>query len=271
MKLKNSILLLVSLVVLCGCATDKNLIEDGTKEKIINSDNANTEHATDSTETSVDKNMDEQLYKTTVSYDAETGIERTTLDTQGHDASIFFEIPIFEETSGSYKAINAYMRGVRDDFFTSETLIRALEHIYDPDKAEQEGRYVYNRRAVVNCDTDKYISISILYEWWMGGAGDYGSDSYTFSKETGELLSLTDIIDMPEDEIKKLIMELLKEKSENSEEKGWIDLDYINGYALEDFEFVIRDREVWINFDKYEAADGAHGGFDIKLIDLENF
>lgn len=273
MKFKIFMPIIITILVLAGCGDGTGLKEDSKTGQTMSaaSSDGNTEIEEKGTDASTDEPEDastELLYRTTVSYDPDTKIERTTLDTQGYNARIYFEIPVFEETSESYKAVNAYMRGLRDDFFTPENdnLTSAWESVISTIHAENE-EYCYFRNAVIKSDTDEYVSISILYEWWVGGVADYGSDSYTFSKETGELLSLTDIVDLPEDEIKNLIMERLKERDAG---ENVLELDRISKYDLDDFEFNIADEAVWIMFDKYEAAYGAYGGFDIKLFDIQD-
>lgn len=211
----------------------------------------------------------ELLYQTSVTFDEEKNIQRTTLDTQGYPLSVYFEIPVINETVSGHEKINTFFLKLRDDFFSSEN--EDLNYAWEIATTAplESGTYCFKCKANINEQTEEYISVGIRYEWWMGGVNDYGSDSYFFSTKTGEQLFLTDIIDYPEDEIKEIIFSALEEKK--AENEDGIMLDLIEDYELDDFEFSILDGKVYILFDKYEAACGAYGGFDIELPVQLNF
>ena len=100
----------------------------------------------------------------------------------------------------------------------------------------------------------------------MGGVLDTGSDSYTFRTDTGELVRLTDLVDESEEELLEIIFAVLEARRiENEYETFAFELDYLQDYTLDDFEFAVYEDSIVINFDKYEAAYGAYGDFDIKL------
>ena len=209
-------------------------------------------------------------YRTTVSYDPETGIRRTTLDPQGYNLSVYFEVPVFEEEGEGYQKINAFFDELERQFFTPENESLSGEYgawyyttIAPTALLAKEYPFFYERWASVQTHTDKLVSVFIGYQWMMGGVGDYGGDSYTFRTDTGELVGLIDLVDETEEERIELIFAALEMRNE---EDGGIEVDRLQDYALDDFQFnVDNDGAVWINFDKYEAAYGAYGGFDIKL------
>lgn len=210
-------------------------------------------------------------YRTTSAYDPETGIRRTTLDPQGYYLSVYFEVPVFEEDGEGYEKINAFFDELERQFFSpeNESLICAWETVTDPDGPEvtEEYPFFYERNAWVNSQTDKLVSVFIGYQWMMGGVLDCGSDSYTFRTDTGELVKLTDLVDGTEEELTGLIFAALEERNGQEEyEVGAIELDYLQDYTLDDFEFdVDEDGTIWINFDRYEAAYGAYGAFSVEL------
>lgn len=210
-------------------------------------------------------------YRTTSAYDPETGIRRTTLDPQGYYLSVYFEVPVFEEDGEGYRKINAFFDELERQFFTpeNESLTHAWETVTDPDGPEvtEEYPFFYERNAWVNSQTDKLVSVFIGYQWMMGGVLDCGSDSYTFRTDTGELVKLTDLVDGTEEELIGLIFAALEERNGQEEyEVGAIELDYLQDYTLDDFEFdVDEDGTIWINFDRYEAAYGAYGAFSVEL------
>lgn len=212
-------------------------------------------------------------YRTTQTYDPETGIRRTTLDPQGYSLSLFFEVPVFEEEGEGYQKINRFFDDLERQFFSAEneSLIYAWEIMTRPEGVHPTGEQVfhYERWASIGAHTDKLVSVFIGYEWFMGGVADYGGDSYTFRIDTGELVKLTDLVDESEEELTEMIFAALEERNDQEEqERGTrsIELDRLREYALDDFDFSVdRDGTVWIDFDKYEAAYGAYGSFDIEL------
>lgn len=205
-------------------------------------------------------------YRTTSAYDPETGIRRTTLDPQGYYLSVYFEVPVFEEDGEGYRKINEFFDELERQFFTRENdwLTNAwgyaVEPIFPPTK---EWPYFYERWASVGAHTGKLVSVFIGYQWMMGGVLDCGGDSYTFRTDTGELVKLTDLVDETEEELIELIFAALE--AQNEEDWG-INVERLQDYALDDFEFNIdEDGTIWINFDRYEAAYGAYGAFSVEL------
>lgn len=197
-----------------------------------------------------------------VSYDPDTGIRCATLETE-LDVSIYFEIPVFSQEGAGFSQINAFFQELSRSFFSpeNETLASALEYASRPDAPYKP--YYYRCNTVTGCQTEHLVSVSIGYDWYMGGVVDYGSDSYTFRTDTGELLRLTDLLEGSEEELKAQILDAVKEQDAGT---GTIDLESLQEYALDDFEFYVDSNgSVWILFDKYEAADGAYGGFAVEL------
>ncbi len=194
-------------------------------------------------------------------YDSERGILRTYLDAP--DLELFYEIPVFEEDSEGYRKINQFFEDKKEVFFSpeNENLITALDMATN-DPAGDAGGYEYGNTAVVRLQTEELVSVSICYEWYMGGVLDYGSDSYTFRTDTGEQLHLTDLVEGTEAELKAEIVSLLQEQDGG---RGSLSLGNLQERPLEEFEFVACPDGVWVFFDKYEIADGAAGSFSVKL------
>lgn len=208
-------------------------------------------------------------YRTTRSYDPETGIRRTTLDPQGYYLSLFFEVPVFEEKGEGYQKINRFFDDLERQFFTpeNEILTAAWSNTVETEMPiTEEQPFFYERNAWINSQTDKLVSVTIDYHWMMGGVHDVGTDSYTFRTDTGELVKLTDLVDESEEEVREIIFAALEER--NSQEEygvGQIELEYLQDYTLNDFEFCVVDDQIVIRFDRYEASYGAYGNFAVTL------
>ncbi|MEY8336488.1 hypothetical protein AALB16_00440 [Lachnospiraceae bacterium 62-35] len=202
-------------------------------------------------------------YQTTESYDIQTGIRRTTLDTQGYDLSVYYEIPIFEESTPGYQEINKFFDALCEGFFSpkNKNLQAVWEYITAPEVSGTP--YYYEWSVRMNDHTDKLVSVSISYNWYMGGVADYGSDSYTFDVNTGKLLCISELSNKTEEELKGMIISAMTEIDQST---GAIEMDRVRQYSLDDFEFYVQDGQIWINFDKYEISDGAAGGFQIMLL-----
>ena len=209
-------------------------------------------------------------YRTSTAYDRSTGIQRTTLDPQGYGLDLWFEVPVFDELGKGYEKINAFFQELTQQFFSPDSvwITDPWEYATDPDgfRPTKEYPFFLRRRAWINSHTDKLVSVSIGYEWMMGGVLDTGSDSYTFRTDTGELVRLTDLVDESEEELLEIIFAVLEARQiENEYEMFALELDYLQDYTLDDYEFAVYEDSIVINFDKYEAAYGAYGDFDIKL------
>lgn len=200
----------------------------------------------------------ELLYNTTATFDPETNIQRTTLDPQGLDLIVYFEIPVFQEEGKGYQKINAFFENLRDDFLTPEN--ESLTYAWMNANDGWLMRYC--------CDTIVYtqgktlISVNIS-GCWTSAALNTWSDSYTFAPQTGELLTLSELIQESEEDA----LEILWTAMENSE---IVDMDDVvikdlKQRTLDEFEFYVADDTVYIAFDRYEAAPGAAGSFDLPL------
>lgn len=201
-------------------------------------------------------------YQTVTELDPETNLQRTTLDSQGYDLEVYFEVPVFPEDTVGGQEINDFFQDLNDAFFTpeNENLQSIWSCITNPNN--NHIPYYYNRKAVVNTQTEDLVSVTIAYDWYAGGVMDYGSDSYTFRAGTGELLRLTDLVDGTEEEIRAMIEAALKEQDAG---ENVINTELAWTRDLNEFEFYVEDGHIYLPFDKYEAAFGAYGGFAIEL------
>jgi len=204
----------------------------------------------------------EPEYRVTVTDDGEAGVRRAVLDTQGLDLNVCFETPLLEGDGPGEQAIGRFFEDLRGDFFSpsNKGLAQAWEYAAYPDAPP--GTYFYERRALTHCQTEKLVSVSIDYEWYLGGVVDYGSDSYTFRADTGARLTLAQLAAEGERELKAMILAAAEEQDGGT---GAIDLDRLERYALDDFEFYVEDGSIFISFDKYELTDGAYGGFTLEI------
>lgn len=190
------------------------------------------------------------LYRTTSEVDTTEGIRRTTLDAQGLDLSVWFETPIFPERTKGYHKINAFFENLEKEFFSpqNESLVSAWGYSIPP----CGGGHKYEWTAFVTEQTDKLVSVHLWRYWFMGGVNDMGGEAYTFRTDTGERLSITDLAQGTEGEIRSAILEAF-EKYEYFYEPEKV-LAEAREYPLEEFTFYLTPEGFMIHLARYELG-----------------
>lgn len=196
-------------------------------------------------------------------------IEHTDLH-EDLPVSMYFDIPVFEGDSEAARKINAELAAVRQTYIDTEAagVLESVRDSMDDEYGPTEERPYYNEHAanVPTCD-ESLVSVTIGYNWFMGGVADYGVDTYNYNAKTGERLYLNDLTDGTEEEIKEAIVAALLEQYPGVEEAGVMDtpMDAIRGKDLREFHFYVEDGAIHVAFNKYEITYGAAGAFDVVL------
>ncbi len=195
-------------------------------------------------------------------------IKRTTLE-WADDIEIFHEIPVFSDNSPAFAAINAEMEKIQQAFFSKETLDSPWEYEFmrhenaDGGDADDGDKYTYVYRAAVKESSDKFVSITLDMEWYMGGVADYGTQAFVFDRATGSRLKLGDVYQKDDKAVHAMVTNAVKSyvsEHGDSELMEWGALD-----KMTDFEFYVENGVPHVVFKKYEIAAGAAGAFDIEL------
>ncbi len=198
-------------------------------------------------------------------------LERSVVEMPGREVEVYFEIPVFEDEGVAYAEINEFFRGLRDDFLgkAGRELLNDIWQLSEPPYANTTP-YLATWSAKVTAWDEKYISVTISYDWYMGGVLDYGLDAYVFDAQTGRRLRIDEVIAGSEAEIKDMIEAALLElepgfAQEPPDIMGETTLGRMRAHTLAEFDFYIEDGQVRVSFDKYEIAPGAAGGFGVTL------
>jgi len=201
------------------------------------------------------------LFQRETVFDEETGIRHSVLDDQGQGINVSFEIPVFEETAEGWQKINAFFQELEDDFFSekNESLLFAWERAA---AVSHDTDYIYENSVTVYTKTEKLLSVGVYFYWNMGGVNDTGGRCYTFSPETGELLRLSDLVVGTEKEALEALYSALEELENEGPPLYW---DKIRERTLNDLDFFIYENNVYIDFDRYEVAEGAAGSITVLL------
>ena len=191
-------------------------------------------------------------------------------DKKGYDVEVYFERPLFAETMLGYQLINEFFEEQSDIFFSNEnTSLNSLWEIaaefsaYDADVSQFYLECYVSTEIVYQ--SEDLVSVLQFHTQSYGGSDYCWDEGYLFHTDTGKQIRLTEIIDETEDEIKDII-----ERTICSEYNVSDAVDYnrvhsvIAEYALEDFNFYLKDKEIHITFPKY-ALGLAAGIEDITL------
>lgn len=187
----------------------------------------------------------------------EGDIRRTMVDSRGYDIEIWYEIPDFPEDTDGYKAVNAFFEGLQDAFLNDESSELAdLWDIVEANPPASES-YYYTVSAEVKSRTAKYVSVSQTQEMYLGGMRESESRYYNFRTDTGEVLTLTDILEGTEGQIADQVADAVAAADPYTEETGA--LDDIRGRDTGEFDFYISDGHVYLSFDTYDLYGTAYG------------
>lgn len=245
------ILSLLAVIFASGCGTT-----DNSENQNNAGDSAQAEDAEKIQEPAEDAWLSDAGFDISVTADEGLKIKRYTLNEYTDVLELYYEIPVFGKEVKAYREINAFFENTADEFFKSENVTDAIGYAKENSGGD---KYQYTRNTAVVTENDKIVSVTTGYNWFMGGVVDYGSDSWTFDAETGALLSLSDVTAMSDEELRPIIFaELEKELPEG-------DTSLVDGYSVNDFEFLVKDSKIYIHLDKYEASYGAAGEFEICL------
>lgn len=131
-------------------------------------------------------------YDTVTEYDPDTYIARTTLVTDLNNVEVYYEFPAFPETTAGARLINAFFRGLRDEFFQDRSgeIARVLE--WAPENPAVDFGDTY--RCTIGTYNDELASV-----YWTGEYANhlnvsYTLPAYTFHSDTGRELNVLDVL-----------------------------------------------------------------------------
>lgn len=183
---------------------------------------------------------------------------KTTLDLS-EKLDVYYEVPNFYIDTPAYEKINKFFNEMSQSYFTKDSMSQILEvHVQEPNREEV---YLSAHKSTIMDHTNKYLSVNVCYEWFMGGVFDNGCSGYVFNVETGDGIPLTEYSGKTIDELKGIVEKALREQYEESIDE--IEWDVFN--KLTSFSYYIKDDHAHVVFKKYEIAVGAAGDFDVVL------
>ena len=181
----------------------------------------------------------------------------------------YYEMALLPESIKNSKIINESIKNYKDKFFSDE------EHNPSnyPDTPYGEN-YDYVSIESVYLD-EQYYSINMNEHVFFGGLTDFnGFRGYTYDLETGEEVSLAEILHLSEDDLCELIRNRLLELKlgfeflEIPDQNEFISNEYWNSYHY----CIDQDGRIYLLYDKYQIGSGPMGSVEIYLtkVDVSN-
>ncbi len=198
-------------------------------------------------------------------------IRHFTLDAGLENVDLFFEIPYMAGGSIAADRISDFFLSLYMDFSEKEPgRVREILASAAPGTPSEDNTYRDCWTAQVQDCSDRWISISMSYDWYMGGVWDYGINGNTFDRGTGERLFLDDVLPGTEDEIQAAIacglIEKYPEIGEIADAFGNTPLSTLRDLPVQEIDYYIIDGGiVTVIFDKNEIAPGAAGMFIVEM------
>ncbi len=203
--------------------------------------------------------------------DPEITIRHFELDAGNENVEFFYEIPHMEGFTPATKRFNDFFGALYEDFMATEPeKVRELLDDSAPSRPSAEDPFRYCWRAEVQEVSERWISVTLSYDWYMGGVWDYGIDGYTFDRRTGERHFLDDVLPGSEEMIQAAIADGLKEQypeiAELEDGQGNTPLKVLERIPVREIDFYIAEGgTVTVVFDKYEITPGVAGMLSVNL------
>lgn len=197
-------------------------------------------------------------------------IERTDLS-EGYPVSMYYELPVFSGgVAAATEKIDRALAVERQEYLegrAKDELQMVIDSLHGPYAPTAEAPYVNEHDAAVTTCTEDLVSVTLGYNWWMGGVADYGVVGRSFNAKTGEQLFLTDLLEGTDDEIRESIVNALLEQYPGVEDAGVMEtpMDAIRAMDIRAFNFYVQNGAVHVAFNKYAITYGAAGAFDVVL------
>ncbi len=179
---------------------------------------------------------------------------------------MIYSVPYVDPELPGAARINAQLWDTLQAFWgdADEQVSLCLDYAkeYSEQQESSEYYYYFNHDGSAAQQGD-YVSVTVGYDWWMGGVNDYGSQSRVFRAADGEAVGLREFFPGESDEA---ILAQISAVIEAQPESGdFLFKEQVLDYAVDDFDFYLKDGGLWLQFDKYELSYGAAGAFDLLL------
>ena len=144
----------------------------------------------------------------------------------------------------------------------TKTLEKGKSNYYN---SEYNQAFLDTAEGEVSYNANGIISVNYTYNWFMGGVFNRNYDGFTYDLNTGERVSLADLLSGSEAEVLTSVQNVYWDAI--VEHYGATDTqenarDYFEAKTLNDYKFFVGENgEIYLIADTYEFAPGAAGAY----------
>lgn len=178
--------------------------------------------------------------------------------TEGNlECKIYYDQVILDGTSDAAAKINSSIENEMNRWLDEA---QWYAESYLPEQRYSDDLFNFAELASVYNSKD-YLSVHLKTARFMGGTASSDPYAYTYSKKTGELIPITQLLN-------KSIPEIDTIYSQKCAENG-LNYNYTNYVVGGDYKYYISEEgDVIIYFTTYEVAEGAAGAFEFNIGNL---
>ena len=196
----------------------------------------------------------------TVLQSVEYNIQRQDMsisDSNGEKmADLYYDLVVLSGSEEGVTKINRVLDADYQEYKTNNQSVTA-----ESLSAESYLPFFNTYDTVVTHNEGGIFSVSFAAEWYWGGVHNINFYGKTFDLNSGEELSIKNLVDAEDSVISVYLKETAKEYIRNSGDRYFMEdaEKTIEAYELDAFPFYIEDNQIVLCFETYELASGADG------------
>lgn len=182
--------------------------------------------------------------------------------TQATVAELSFEVPVFQ--NDGYEMITEAMNKKKEEFFEENEELFSL-YVSDGEESDyREGYFPYYCTSSLGeiYSMNGYCSVQTTFDWYAGGTASHDLIPYNFSVETGEEITLDEVVQIQNDELKKIIWSELDRQGIEYDDFTEATID---AYEIDEFHFYFDETGINIVFMTGEISYNAVGCITIPV------
>ena len=190
--------------------------------------------------------------------------DTSRLDASGkYGATLYYDLVTFNKHLSKYEEIN---RSLREDYQEYQDRLPASElDLYLTTAYSTHDTYQYTIETTLAYQDDDIISFLQTSTWYMGGVANRDYNGYVISLSTGEFLTLPQLLNADKETLLSDLQAIaLCLAGSNGQDLEQIQKN-ISTWKLEDYEYYVKDGQVYLLFDTYTLGPGVSGALQAPL------
>ncbi len=177
---------------------------------------------------------------------------------------LYFDLLQFHPSLERFRQANQILQSMADNYAAHCAEYKTDEMISQVERQKYIVTYAYD--ATVPYQDSRYICVRYQIIWWMGGSYTADYDTLVFSMETGQLLTLADLLAKEDNPHGKVCDAVKAVTAEFGDPWAQTIADTVSARELTDFEFFLdEDGQIVVYFDTYDIAPGAAGRVEAPM------